>query len=187
MRKSKSMPLEKWIAEMKLQIVALRQIDLGYPQGNNEILPPKDLDLLRALSDRLQIDVPNSLADFYHHCGGLRLPDVWNGYFVFTLSATLKGIDRGNPTTLAKTVDSKIIPFGCDVGGNLFALNTTGTNQALFLRPGLIEHGVFEGAQNAIKVVGDDFDHFLERLLADTKAFVADPGNQDGWRYMDQL
>ena len=168
-----------WLRQLDDCLRTLREIDLGYPQGENVALSPPDPASLEALIARAGLDPRAPIIAFYRACGGLSLPDVYNGYFIGSPDQLL-GTLVDEPRRLADPFSCDILVFGWDGGGGRFALGTTGDGQVLHLGDGAVRDGVFDG-EDAVRVVAPDFPSFLERLLADVEAFVRDDRK---WEYL---
>lgn len=165
---------------MESELKKLTDVDLGYPSGVNMVYPA-DLSGLEELTHVLKI--PEQLEAFYRECGGIKLSNIWNGYSVSSPQNIVKGIASGEPTIVSGSQAGRVITFGSDGGGNLLALRNEEANEVLYLPLGIIEDGMFDGEWTPVKVLSQDFFGFLERLLADTKAFVR---GDEQWEYMDK-
>lgn len=63
----------------------LASIDLGYPLGENVILPPHPREVVDHKFHSAGLASLNSLREFYRSCNGVKLPDVHVGYFIYAL------------------------------------------------------------------------------------------------------
>ena len=103
------------------------------------------------------------------------------GYFIHPFDLRVTGFDRGEPRQLTGPLAGAIVVFGTDGGGGRFAPSAKGAGEILYLGEGAV-HGVsFDGPKRGARLLCRSFDDFLERLLADTEAFVrGDPS----WLFM---
>ena len=122
---------------------AFDRVDLTYPKGTNAVLPANDSDDpdTVALLRRLRESDLASLEVFYHHAGGISLPDVGSGLFIHSPAQILRELDRGAPLHLWKIDGPRVFPFGSDGGGSLFAMGMDA--QVLQLTPAAISEGVY--------------------------------------------
>lgn len=178
------MDMKKWLAEMENQLVSLKNLDLGYPQGNNFILPPDDKNLLDELLKITELKLPEELINFYRECGGVNLPDIWNGYFIFSLAKIIASIQNATlPTKINGTYQGAILVFAADGGGNLFAIHLTKSPVILYLPSESIQDDTITHAYLRPKDVSNNFSDFLLRLIEDTQAFIRCDSK---WAYMDK-
>jgi hypothetical protein len=160
-----------WKERIEIALASLRQQDLGYPQGLNEV---------RAPSARAA-EVPRELRSLYSECDGLSLSDVHNGYFIDTIERFSSRERRGEPSSLAPRAE-KILVFGSDGGGARFAVRC-GSGQILCLPSGgAVLDGVFVPQASTTPVeVAKDLELFLQRLAEDVEASVS---GTPGHRYL---
>lgn len=180
------MNLQEWMTAIKEKINILSKLDLGYPQGEN-ILLPVDKPSANKLQSLVDFAPPYQVLEFYNSCGGIKLPNIWNGYFIFSVEQIYKGVADSILPTKVSTSDYsfKILVFGSDGGGNLFAAAQNDLDfPILYLPHGVISNSTIKYPQNPKpKIISPDFYGFLRRLLADTTAFVE---NNQQWIYMDE-
>jgi hypothetical protein len=174
------MELSLWCARMEALIAELEQIDLGYPLGRNEVHAPSSEEVRARLAGASGLPPLSPLLRLFDRCNGVSLPDVHNGYFIHSAELILRGINHGEPRSLSGSEAGSILVFGSDGGGNRFALR--GADEiVLQLGEGAVIDGVFDGEGGAVRRIAEDLEAFLERLEADTEAFVR--GDCD-WVYM---
>ncbi len=164
------MNLQSWIVDMKAQISVLEQSDDCYNKGENIFLPVADIELLEIIEKQRGIKLPDEFCTFYQTVGGLSLPDVYNAYFIYPLKHVSR-TDEFTPTRIVGANECEILTFGGDGGGNIFALQLNEKGDVVCMsNETLIEDSIYYEGHFPIKVVGNTFYSFLERLLADTKA-----------------
>ena len=79
------MNLDQWLNEARQVLHRLKQIDLGYPLGENALNLPATEEQLLELVRRTGLAKESQLLSFYSCCDGLSLPDVHVGYLFHTL------------------------------------------------------------------------------------------------------
>jgi len=163
-------------------LVEFREVDLGYPQGKNEIIPPDgSLDTGR-FSAETGIPSTSAVCDFYRLCDGVTLSDVHVGLFIHRAERVMRAMHDGEPTRIeGGPLTAPIAVIGSDGGGGRFAIRTDDAAEVLYLPTGAVHDQVFDGSSSTVRVVADDFLSFLDRLYQDLVAFVKD--DQD-WRYI---
>lgn len=166
---------------MGVALEALREIDLGYPQGENVIHPATDPAALAEFVARAGLEPRSPLVALYRVCAGVSLPDVHVGYFVHAPGLVLRGLEGGEPTRLTGPYARDVLVFGTDGGGGRFALGAGGEGEVLHLGEGAVHDAVFDGVYGRVKTLAPDPNAFLARMLADVEAFVYD---EEGWEYM---
>lgn len=179
------MDLAKWgeAVQALLDKLAAKPLSTYVPENNKFISPPNG-DLLEAVEKLIEYDLPPQFKRFYKTFGGLALPDIWNGYFLYTLEfISQKHSNTYIPKEIAGNLKGNILTFGSDGGGNFYAIYAS-TAEVFFLRFGMVENGIFESNTQNAWVVAKDFNGFLEKLLLDIQAFAKD---DKSWMYLDKL
>ena len=171
-----STAISSWIQDTQRLLAELRQIELGYPLGNNVILPPaqpRDLELVVA---NLSSSAREQLAEFYEVCGGISWPDVWNGLFIQSsdqLSANREGDEPNELFVHGSSNVAKILVFGTDGGGGRFCVDEV-TGKIMHIVSGRLSANRLEVESDQVSSVAEDFNGFLGRLQADLRAFIND-------------
>lgn len=173
------MDARSWRQRMEELLAALRHTDLGYDQGDNVLLPGAPMESLAELAGRTGLRPSASLLSFYEWCGGVQLPDVWNGYFIHGPELVLRTHSQDGPRHITGPHARTVLFFGSDGGGGSFLLSTNGSDEILHVAEGALHDGIMDGM--SARLVAADLGSFLQRLLADTEAFVE--GRED-WTYM---
>jgi hypothetical protein len=175
------MDLQNWINEMKAQIKKLEQIDLGYTKSANEFLPAADVELLDEIERQRNTKLPEEFRTFYQTIGGLNLIDIYNGYRIHPLKFLIRTHEI--PIRIAGTQEDEILTFGSDGGGNYFAMRLDESGEVLCMAiEAIVEDSIYYEDDFPVKTVGSSFYGYLERLLADTKAYINDDRD---WIYME--
>ena len=173
------MDLTTWQRRMNEAIASLEEINFGYPLGGNQLLPPASSESLALLSADAGLDADSALLGFYRHCGGVSLPDVWNGYSVHPPELVVRTLSLSGPRRITGPHARQVVPFGSDGGGGTFLIGTGKSEEVLYVGAAAVEDVTMDG--ETAEVVAESFTEFLERLLEDTEAFVED---REGWTYM---
>lgn len=170
------MDLEQWLDDVNAWLRKLTNVDLGYPQGNNEIRYAAAKERVRAAGDEPLLSL--ELRTFYQVCDGASLPDIRNGYFIRSFADLRRGAESDDPTVIAGgPYKGPIIIFGSDGGGGLFAFRAD-EGDVLLLRGGQIAGRAYCDRGRNAERIAVSFDEFLLRLLSDISAFVEDtPGH----------
>lgn len=175
------MNIAAWIHDVNIVLEQLKKKDLGYPHSPNVVLPPGDKDLLHQLLAEAKLNEDPQIGAFYELCDGISCPDIWNGYFIHTTKLALRSL-RTWPVEISGPIACKILVFGSDGGGGLFAMQMDGPGKILYLPvDGVTGDAVFDGSLNPVKFISHDFFGFLDRVLADFRAFIDD---RPAWIYM---
>jgi hypothetical protein len=158
----------------------LKRLDLGYPLGANEILPPQLPDTVEDGLRRADVSDWDSFEEFYRNCDGLSLPDVHVGYFLKSITK-LGVVDAcSEPIEIKGEFSGKVLAFGSTGGGGLFVIRRA-SGDVLHLAPGPLENGIYDGNRRRVRQISGSFCGFLERLMADIQAFVS---NQDDYDFI---
>lgn len=142
---------------------------LGYPPGDNSVVPPSPR--WAEMSSRL----PMGIRVLYEVCNGISMPDVHVGYFVYDVARTSESPARGEPCRVAG-IQGEVLVFGSDGGGGRFAIVNDSRNDVYYLpSSGSVLGSVFEflSANEAPVVVATGIEDFLFRLRGDVDAFLS--------------
>ncbi|MCP2329535.1 hypothetical protein HDA40_008042 [Hamadaea flava] len=115
---------------------------------------------------------PPALADFYAEVGEVSLPDVNNGYFIHPADRLPVAADWGLPTRVDVGSIGEVATFGSDGGGGFFCL-ARHRGVIFHLPPGRVDDGVYTGGLGDPRLIADDFEGFLARILVVIGEFVA--------------
>jgi hypothetical protein len=165
-----------WVTNLRSLLEMLRHIDLGYPMGINELFDPKPrLAVNERLSD-LGLHRVAGLVQFYSNCDGVSLPDVHTGYFIKPIGQLTVSRPESEPTSINGQFAGDVQTIGSTGGGGLFVLRKK-EQDILYLPPGPISRGVYDGTRACPKQIARHFDSFLDMLLGDLSAFVENTPN----------
>jgi len=168
--------INNWIEETESILTELRQIDFGYPLGENVIRPPSPSLEPERVRSGLPPHIRHQLIKFYKCSDGLSWPDVRNGLFIESFDRLVTAGERGEPDELfvrGSTERRGIIVFGTDGGGGRFCIDQT-TGRILHVAGGEVLEKRLEVDSGQVSGVADDFVGFLVRLQGDLRAFVED-------------
>jgi hypothetical protein len=156
---------------------ALRDVVSTYPFEPDEhtVGPPASESDLAALRQRLPW-IPDDLLAVARWVGAVSLPDIANGYFMFSPSY-IQGVlyHDGIPDRIGEPFDEyvDVVIFGADGGGTLYAIAVGDIGTVYRLRECGYEQGVYSGSTDfGVTVVAEDLDDFLDVLLAAVAAFT---------------
>jgi hypothetical protein len=130
---------------------ALREVVSTYPfePAEHTVGPPASESDLAALRQRLPW-IPDDLLAVTTWVGAVSLPDIANGYFMFSPSY-IQGVlyhDDGIPDRIGEPFDEdvEVVVFGTDGGGSLYAVAIGDINTVYRLRECRYERGVYSGS-----------------------------------------
>lgn len=168
------MPIKDNIAELRRLRDELMEIDFGYPLGNNEVSPPREVELSPVVLSRIACEATKELlSSLYAQCDGFSFPDVHVGYFLKP-TAKLESYDRSSePDTLLLDGAHAVLPLGSTGGGSLFVADGQ-AGRVLLLPPGPLHDGVYDANGLDVREVSANIEQFIEKLTADVRAFVRD-------------
>ncbi|MFG3604653.1 hypothetical protein [Micromonospora chersina] len=157
---------------------ALRDVVSRYPFEPDEhtVGAPASESDLAALRQRLPW-IPDDLLAVVRWVGEVSLPDIANGYFMFSPSY-IQGVlyhDDGIPDRIGEPFDEDVdvVIFGADGGGALYAVAVGDIGTVYRLRECGYEQGIYSGSADfGVTVVAEDLDGFLDALLAVVAAFA---------------
>lgn len=170
MTSSRLPTMQQLLAEMKT-------IDFGYPLGDNVVASPQDPVIVKERLAAIGGDAVAAFQSFYACCDGLSLPDVRNGYFIQSIAKL--GVSRpdSDPNEVIGEFAGAVLAFGSMGNGGLFVVRRI-ESDVLYLPPGPLHDGVYDGRQTQVKRLAPDLNTFLGLLLDDVKAFVRDTPHQ---------
>ena len=142
-----------------------------------------DTKLINDFTSTMNIELPDELRAFYLNCGGLRMADVHNGYFLMELTTIMDASKLELPTKVSGMYNEAVIPIGSDGGGNLFVLRVGQEKDVLFLQEVGVEDSTADIDDKNCWIVAKSFNGFLERLLLEARAFLR---NDSTWKYLDE-
>jgi hypothetical protein len=164
-----------------------RKVYPYYQESENRFLMPAEPERLPELEALLNVRLPKDFISFYSRCAGLLLPDVGNSILLHPLSLLVDLIKSSAiPVLMENDPSIRIVPFGKDAGGNMFAIISDKENGIYYLQGEFIcpkdgvlmyLHDVFEP-----KRVADTFSEFLDAVLEDARAYLE---QRPGWKYLD--
>src|SRR5262245_2784778 len=142
----------------------LATIDLGYPQGENTISPPRPGAV--AILAEAGLAGIGGLGELYSACDGISIPDVHNAYFIYDLDRVCSHLPVSDPVHLSHADGSEtvVLTIGPDGGGNHFALDR-GRGRILFLPIGPLHEGRHEDRRTTVRTVAEDISHFLDLII----------------------
>lgn len=169
--------MQAWFDSLRTLLDEMTRVEFSYPVGNNRILPARPTaDVERAVAEAGLTEV-EAVLEFYRRCDGVSLPGVHNGYFLHPVERLRSRTPESVPSRIIGPYTGEIIIIGSTSGGELFAVRK-GTFDLLYLPLGPLRCGVYDGSMTKVCVVGVTFVNFLDRLLADVRAFVRNtPGH----------
>jgi hypothetical protein len=136
------MEIVHWLKKVQGMINKLEQLDFGYPLDTNVIYARSSQDDIDSLNSKIGDSMPASILEFYTHCGGISLPDVWNGYYIYSIEIILSSAERYIPTKIYGTPPYDILVFGGNGGGRLFA-SRLDSEEIIYLREGSVVNSTF--------------------------------------------
>ena len=166
------MDMIQWLSSIRVMLDKLKDLDFGYPIGENIIYPPGNQTLVKDISTKLGEQIPTSIVEFYAHCNGISLPDVHNGYFIHSVDLILRGIERGEPVKVSGIESYPVVVFGSDGGGGRFVTRLGNSEEVLYLPIGAVRNSTFDGKATPVKSLSLHFEGFLMRLLTDVEAYI---------------
>jgi hypothetical protein len=167
------MALQSWFQQAQQLLEELKAIDFGYPLGTNAFRAPQPPGMVEETLAAVSLRGDAPLMEFYSRCDGLSLPDVQVGYFIKPLAKLLVNRPDSEPSELIGPFAGKVLPVGSTGGGGLFVLRFP-EKDVLYVPPGPLHNGVYDGSERHVKRLAPDFPSFLSLLLADIEAFVKD-------------
>lgn len=134
------------------------------------------IDELVAFEKSIDNKLPQDYKQFLLLCGSISAPDIYNGYFINSLSLVEKlRRNKSFPNLIEKNNKSiELLPFGTDGGGNLFLMSLD-TESTIWKW-----HHEF-GANNGISLIAANFLNFLGMVRDDWEHFSF---NDRDWKYL---
>lgn len=174
------MTISNCLSQINADLLRLRTIDLGYPQGENKILVPTAADVIETSLMNADLLHHQDIRTFFNACNGMSLPDVYVGYFLNKVESLAP---KGKPYEVLEVLGSfagGVVVLGSSGGGDLFVLRRN-DNDVLLLPPGLVSNGAYDNTDARGSQLATGFGSFLQRLAEDVRAFV---NNKPGHRFM---
>jgi hypothetical protein len=175
--------LDVWSREIRRLCGELpKTLSDGVEVVTNGLAPAADLDDLATLKRRFSGHDLAQMLSFYTRYDGALFADLRNGYFIQPIWQLLQVRDD-IPVRVEGSLTREVLPFGSDGGGNLIALSLGQQTDILFLPHGSIRDSIYrDSPPRLMRILAEDFDGFLKRLLEDLRAFVS---RTPGWQFMD--
>ncbi|MEV6963895.1 hypothetical protein AB0M47_02190 [Hamadaea sp. NPDC051192] len=101
----------------------------------------------------------------------MSLPDINNGYFIRPADRLPVAADWGLPTRVDVESIGEVATFGSDGGGGFFCL-ARHRGVIYHLPAGRVDVGVYTGGLGDPRMIADDFEAFLTRILVVIREFV---------------
>ena len=114
------MTISRKIEQLNAILGGLKEIELGYPIGDNKIVRPRS-DAVTALA-AAGLSSVDGLSDLYSVCDGIDMPDVHHGYFIDSLTRLLAADSKSELRIVRQDVDTPVVPFASTRGGAIFAV-----------------------------------------------------------------
>ena len=162
-----------WRGEVERLLAQLKEIDFGYPFGENTLREPALDDQVVTTLEQIGLTDATDLLGFYSVCNGLNWPDVHNGYFIKQHESLRRSTDEYEPTRIEGNVGGAIVTIGSSGGGSLFAIRKNECD-VVVLPAGRIERNIYFDSEGAVRVVATRFAALTDALLHDLGAFVHD-------------
>lgn len=154
--------MELELAAFEAALRDFEKIDLGYPKGEHIVRPQGNPSLVNDVCNEYGLPAQSSLRLFYSICDGIDLPDVENGFFVYSM-AEFSSINK-MPTEPNRFDGQDVVVVGSDGGGGRF-VNTIQSDMIVYLPPGEVSAAREYLGENA-SPVADSMNSFL-RFLSD--------------------
>ncbi len=162
-----------WFDSLNALLVDMKEIDFGFPVGNNRVLPPGPSDEVPRTLAEVGLEHDPAIIQFYTCCNGICLPGVHNGYFISAIENLSSQNSNNVPRRITGFYEAEVVNFGSTGGGEYFVIRKDAMD-VLYLPHGFMEDGVYHGVSGRVAILANDFSGFLERLLLDVQAFVRD-------------
>ena len=138
----------------------------GYPPGVNELVSAAPQEGERAGRLLSAHGVPEDLILFYAQIESVSLPDLDNGLFIHSADAVVSGIAGGQPTEVVGAIAGRIVVFGSDGGGGLFAM-TVPDGRIIVLRGGALIGPRYDVEESGVQTLPGGLWGFLESIRTD--------------------
>jgi len=162
----------EWKTAVRAQLTQLGAVfeqRFGYPlDEDSNFVSDADQETLAGVSEAA---FPPALAEFYAEVGEVSLPDINNGYFIHPADRLLVAADWGLPVRVDVGEIGDVATFGSDGGGGFFCASRR-SGVIYHLPPGELVDGVYSGGLGGTRVVGENLESFLRRLLVVIREFV---------------
>ncbi|MEU1763308.1 hypothetical protein [Micromonospora sp. NPDC005652] len=166
--------LSRWVddvAGLLVQYLSAFEGKYGYPPDENVVVRAESASLLPGVRSLAEMAVHADLLEFYAVVERVSLPDVGNGIFVLSAEEVLEGIQGLQPSEIRGALDGRIVVFGSDGGGGLFALIGE-SGQVCRLSGGAWVGSVYEVEENGIASCGANLNGFLQGILEELRDAV---------------
>jgi hypothetical protein len=168
--------LGNWTEEMlRLLSKFMRNFEggYGYPPGENRLLEATSARGRGAAEALSSAGAPRELIDFYLKIDEVSMSDVDNGFFIHPYKDVIEGIGGAQPTELTGFTSDRIIVFGSDGGGGLFAISLV-DGRVYRLSGGSLIGSTYDADESGSAVVASGFWEFLDHLLSELAAAIAE-------------
>jgi hypothetical protein len=151
----------------------------GYPLGENVVVEATRPEHLSVLTEEFDGRVPEEVTTFFNRVAEIKLPNLWNGYFIGPTS-WVAGIHKAAEPGAVRFDggDREIMVLATNGGGVTYGRPTEGDSGVFVLPPAGIDDGVYLTdslmARNFREVAGS-FEEFLEELASSALAGAPDP------------
>ncbi len=164
--------IAEWKTAVRAQLDQLEVVfeqRFGYPfdEGSNFV---RDADQV-FLAGGGQAAFPPALAEFYAEIDEVSLPDINNGYFIHPANRLPVAADWGLPIRVDVGSIGDVATFGSDGGGGFFCMDRR-SGWIYHLPPGQLVDGAYAGGLGDPRMIAENLDVFLQRLLVVIQEFV---------------
>lgn len=132
------------------------------------MLDQQDQGLANAVCDELGLTAASTLREFYGICDGIQLPNVGNGFFIYSLAefcSINKMIFEPN-----KVNGKPIVVIGTDGGGGRFVC-ALDSDEVLYLAPGEVSSSR-EYLGTNVEVISDALGGLIRYLIHEVTTLV---------------
>lgn len=156
------------LTTLKTALKNFESVDLGYPKDEHLVLDQENQGLGNAVCDELGLTGSSTLREFYGICDGIQLPDVGNGFFIYSLAefcSINKMISEPN-----KIGGKPIVVIGTDGGGGRFVC-VSDSDEVLYLAPAEVSSNR-EYLGTNVEVIADTMGGFIRYLIHEVTTLV---------------
>jgi hypothetical protein len=164
------MSIDSELNKLRSVIKQFEGIDIGYPKDNHCIEGKKSELVVTRIANVFRLSPSSELIEFYQCCDGIELPDVGNGYLIYSAEdlISINSMDS-EPRRLGL---NDILVIGGDGGGGRFAY-LMDTGQIFYLPMAAVLNGEYLGGE--AKVLATNIEglvrHFADQCLIAAKRF----------------
>jgi hypothetical protein len=158
------------LTALGIAIRAFERIDIGYPKGDHYVVRREDPASVTQALSAFDVSWSSSLIRFYQLCDGIRLPDVANGYTLYSLQ---EFVSVNQLLSEPNRLDDgrRCLIVGVDGGGNRFAL-LPDTDEIVYLPNARVSNDrTYEGTK--LRPIAANLEGLVKILLEETRAAVA--------------